>query len=348
MILLYYKIACILRVPYSELMDSHFSSVKVFHLLLSSGQTESGAELSNLYHGRSRMESISDAVDHDNNRNSLDPSAQGQSFLINKYTEAIGCAKELVEIVAEQDEQLNSEAKIATLLAAQTQSNVQQLVDRQFKDSLSVSGAATGQVPTNLITEIELDKNQLSLYSARFLVLIKLLKTPSTLGHTLLDICKKQKITFDSLLERSKDCSVVEAKSEFDLVLSKRKHYLLLVELTIRAHECFTAECDVHGIALVLRRTRLLITQELQSERYFHLILRLLTGLGRYSEMTYCFDLFRECDRFELILSKRVTRVSFLLSCPLVLYPWLTYVYFSADAPASDCTAQLPQDNEQS
>ncbi|OTF82470.1 hypothetical protein BLA29_010210 [Euroglyphus maynei] len=24
--------------------------------------------------------------------------------------------------------------------------------------------------------------------------------------------------------------------------------------------------------------------------------------------MTYCFDLFRECDRFELILSKRVQR----------------------------------------
>ncbi|CAG2183624.1 unnamed protein product, partial [Oppiella nova] len=33
-----------------------------------------------------------------------------------------------------------------------------------------------------------------------------------------------------------------------------------------------------------------------------------MTGIGRYSEMTYCFDLFKENNEFELLLSKRIEK----------------------------------------
>lgn len=311
--------------PYSELMNSSFSSLKVFQQLLESNQVEHSElrprasssetlELSSSYETPLQSESISEDVDQ------VESSA-AQPFMMNLYMEAIACAKELIKIVAEQDEQLNSEEKISSHLANYTYANMQQLVDRQFKDSLTSHTDST-QTGNSVVTEIELDKSHLALHSARFLVMIKLLQEPSILGHALIDICKKQKNSFDFILERANDTKLRDSslssssndlQAETDLALVKRKHYVLLTELYIRAHECFTAQCDVHGIALVLRRTRLLITQELQPARYFHLILRLLTGIGRYSEMTYCFDLFQECDRFELILSKRVQRVSALV-----------------------------------
>ena len=323
--------------------------VKVFELLLSSNQEQSGAAASagsfsatgtsrdrttsfeSSFDGGGGGTSVLDSSagnDHDQNRNSLDIKSAGQhsSALLNQYAEAIGCAKELVRIVGEQDEQLKSEAKVAALLAAHTQANVLALVERQFRD-LSSDGTSGSPNPATIkaVTEIELDKGQLGFYSARFLVLLKLLRAPATLGHSLLEACKKEKAAFEEQTGvygggSSSPSSPSSSSPELEYALAKRKHYVLLVELYIRAHECFTAQCDVHGIALVLRRTRLLITSELQAERYFHLILRLLTGIGRYSEMTYCFDLFRDCDRFELILSKRVQRVSCVLFWLLVIF----------------------------
>lgn len=165
----------------------------------------------------------------------------------------------------------------------------------------------------NLFTEIELDRNQLEFNSARFSVLIQLLPHSNLLGHRLLELAKKSKMTFESsdisLQDESISIEQLNTETELHLMIAKRKLYAHIAELYIRAHECFTAQCDVGGIALVLRKTRLFIMKKLHPARYFHLILRLLTGIGRYSEMTFCFDLFRECDRFEMILSKRVHRV---------------------------------------
>lgn len=332
--------------------SSALSPVALFELLLSSSQsgpssdsvstsgldsslprnrTTSFAESS--FDGRSSLYNDSQ-LDHDQNRHSLDDSKaidehSSSQRLLDQYAEAIACAKELVRTVGgEEDERLSSEAAVAALLAAHTRANVQALVERQFHGITSGNGSPT----LKSVTEIELDKGQLSFYSARFLVQLKLLKSPSVLGHSLLDACRKAKAAFEEeevtqpdseVLVRSverggrirgsffTDSSSIATSPELEYALRKRKHYVLLVELLIRAHECFTAQCDVHGIAGVLRRARLFITNELAVERYYHLVLRLLTGIGRYSEMTYAFDLFREADRFELVLSKRVQRVSF-------------------------------------
>jgi len=85
--------------------------------------------------------------------------------------------------------------------------------------------------------------------------------------------------------------------------------YALLTKLYIKAHECFSLACDVNGIVLVLRKSRLLITQTLLQLNDFNSILNLLTGIGRYSEMTYCFDILKENNQFELLLSKRIEKV---------------------------------------
>lgn len=127
--------------------------------------------------------------------------------------------------------------------------------------------------------------------STSFLSLVRLLDDPTILGVKLLH-------ESDSLCNDSNNNSI-------------------LTKLYIKAHECFSLSCDVKGIALVLRKARLFITQNLLQLRtkeeiriFFKSILRLMTGIGRYSEMTYCFDLFKENNEFELLFSKHIEKVS--------------------------------------
>lgn len=306
-ILLYYKISCILDPNsantsqlYTELSDPANSTMKLFERLISceqmDGSVESDGESEDLKSGDDG--SVANSGDY-------------TQSLINRYVETINCAKELIRISGDEDECRNSEEKIVDTLSKYVLNNVQFLVEQQFKKRLSPN-------LDSAITEIELDKTQLAFNSSRFLVLIKILHEPSLLGHKLISVCRKEKSKFENKYSRFlarkttfdlEESSLKKEPGYLEFLIHRRKNYVLLVELYIRAHECFTIQCDVRGIALVLRKIRLLITQELQTSRYFHLILRLLTGIGRYSEMTYCFDLFRECDQFEMILSKRVQRV---------------------------------------
>lgn len=52
-------------------------------------------------------------------------------------------------------------------------------------------------------------------------------------------------------------------------------------------------------------------------QRNFKVILdffqvQLLTGIGRFGEMTYIFDSIKQNERFELLLKKGIDRVGFL------------------------------------
>lgn len=297
-ILLQYKIACYLGKTYSELKDSELNSVELFEMLISANQTESNELLVDDIQSEDGL-TINDSVSFSTNHISL----------IDRYMETIMCAKEFIRVVGRVDEKLNDEEKIVNLLAQFVFQNVQQIVERQFGND------GADRIYGQNLMEIELDRTELQFYSARFSILIRLLRDPCLLGYKLLELAKKSKSTFESTFTEFWD------ETEAQFIIAKRKHYVQMVELYIRAHECF--QCDVGGIALVLRKTRFLITTELKPARYFHLILRLLTGIGRYSEMTYCFDLFRECDRFELILSKRVQRVSKIVN--LILFNFKLY-----------------------
>ncbi|KAF5270792.1 hypothetical protein FQR65_LT05411 [Abscondita terminalis] len=81
----------------------------------------------------------------------------------------------------------------------------------------------------------------------------------------------------------------------------------LIVELLIRSHDCFTADCNMEGISIVLRKCQSIISS-LLAIKYWRLIVRLLTGVARYTEMNYVFHLLRENDQFEFLLCKGCRR----------------------------------------
>lgn len=86
-------------------------------------------------------------------------------------------------------------------------------------------------------------------------------------------------------------------------VLSHKKQNLISVELLIKAHQCFIHECSMEGIANVLNRAKSL-NANLTSARSWSLIVRMLTGIGRYGEMYYCFDSLIENEQFESLLGQ--------------------------------------------
>ncbi|XP_074651044.1 spatacsin-like [Tubulanus polymorphus] len=81
------------------------------------------------------------------------------------------------------------------------------------------------------------------------------------------------------------------------------------VELLVHAHECYTLACNMEGIARVLREARR-CTDCLAAAEEFTLIIRLLTGVARFSEMTYVFDLLQQNHQFELLFRKGMEKES--------------------------------------
>ncbi|XP_035737182.1 spatacsin-like isoform X2 [Vespa mandarinia] len=81
-----------------------------------------------------------------------------------------------------------------------------------------------------------------------------------------------------------------------------------IVELLIRSHDCFTACCNMEGIASILRKCQN-IANTLQYRKYWTLLVRLVTGVGRFTEMNYIFQILKENDQFEFLLGKGLHKV---------------------------------------
>uniref|UniRef100_A0A3B4T348 SPG11 vesicle trafficking associated, spatacsin n=1 Tax=Seriola dumerili TaxID=41447 RepID=A0A3B4T348_SERDU len=81
---------------------------------------------------------------------------------------------------------------------------------------------------------------------------------------------------------------------------------LSCVELLIVAHDCFSLTCNMEGIVRVLQAARHLSHTYLAPGEHYSLLVRLLTGIGRYNEMTYVFDLLHQNHRFEMLLRKKM------------------------------------------
>ncbi|KAG1653282.1 Spatacsin [Nymphon striatum] len=120
-----------------------------------------------------------------------------------------------------------------------------------------------------------------------FLHVIKLTADPSSLGKLLL--------------------KEIDMLDEFEPAKTS-EFYSLKVELCVRSHECYTAACNMEGISRVLHKARK-ISSELENQEEFTLIIRLLTGVGRYSEMNYIFHLLKKHDKFELLFRKGMDKV---------------------------------------
>ncbi|CAM4733726.1 unnamed protein product [Leuciscus chuanchicus] len=80
----------------------------------------------------------------------------------------------------------------------------------------------------------------------------------------------------------------------------------VIVEMLILAHDCFSATCNMEGIVRVLQAARHLSHTHLAHGEGYGLLVRLLTGIGRYNDMTYIFDLLHQNHRFEMLLRKKV------------------------------------------
>ncbi|XP_041372717.1 spatacsin-like [Gigantopelta aegis] len=115
---------------------------------------------------------------------------------------------------------------------------------------------------------------------------IKLCQDPSKLGNHLLDAVA-------TMPANQTESSYTELSIQ--------------TELLILAHECFTVACSMEGISNVLRAARI-STDVLVASQEFSLMIRLLTGVGRFSEMTYIFDALIHYEQFELLLRKGMER----------------------------------------
>ncbi|XP_066052716.1 spatacsin isoform X2 [Chamaea fasciata] len=79
-----------------------------------------------------------------------------------------------------------------------------------------------------------------------------------------------------------------------------------ITELLILAHSCFSLTCHMEGITRVLQAARLLTEEHLAPKEEFGLVVRLLTGIGRYNEMTYIFELLHQKHYFEVLMRKKL------------------------------------------
>ncbi|XP_041442860.1 spatacsin isoform X2 [Xenopus laevis] len=112
----------------------------------------------------------------------------------------------------------------------------------------------------------------------RFLQLVKLCQDPTLVGLTLLDYLENVPLT-------EQHC---------------------IIELLISAHDCFSLTCHLEGIRRVLQACRHLTESHLAANQEFSLMVRLLSGIGRYNEMVYVFDILHKAQHFEVLLRKQL------------------------------------------
>uniref|UniRef100_A0A8C3NE92 Uncharacterized protein n=1 Tax=Geospiza parvula TaxID=87175 RepID=A0A8C3NE92_GEOPR len=79
-----------------------------------------------------------------------------------------------------------------------------------------------------------------------------------------------------------------------------------VTELLILAHSLFSLTCHMEGITRVLQAARLLTEEHLAPREEYGLVVRLLTGIGRYNEMTYIFELLHQKHYFEVLMRKKL------------------------------------------
>uniref|UniRef100_A0AAQ5Z462 Spatacsin C-terminal domain-containing protein n=1 Tax=Amphiprion ocellaris TaxID=80972 RepID=A0AAQ5Z462_AMPOC len=112
----------------------------------------------------------------------------------------------------------------------------------------------------------------------------------------------------DSLVQLIKLCddpNLVGLKLLENLNAVPLRDLSCIVELLIVAHDCFSLTCNMEGIVRVLQAARHLSHDYLAPGEHYSLLVRLLTGIGRYNEMTYIFDLLHQNHCFEMLLRKK-------------------------------------------
>ncbi|NXA36213.1 SPTCS protein, partial [Eudromia elegans] len=111
---------------------------------------------------------------------------------------------------------------------------------------------------------------------------------------------------FLQLARLCKDHTLVGMKLLDKIPSVPRGELSCITELLILAHSCFSLTCHMEGITRVLQAARLLTDQHLAPKEEYGLVVRLLTGIGRYNDMTYVFELLHEKHHFEVLMRKKL------------------------------------------
>ncbi|KAG9488969.1 hypothetical protein GDO78_005140 [Eleutherodactylus coqui] len=79
-----------------------------------------------------------------------------------------------------------------------------------------------------------------------------------------------------------------------------------IIEILISAHDCFSLTCHLEGIRRVLQACHHLTEMHLAPNQEYSLMVRLLSGIGRYNDMVYVFDILHKNQHFEVLLRKQL------------------------------------------
>ncbi|XP_058397457.1 spatacsin isoform X3 [Diceros bicornis minor] len=133
------------------------------------------------------------------------------------------------------------------------------------------------------------------------------LLTPSEgAGHKQIFSPAEESQTFLQLTTLCQDRTLVGMKLLDKISSVPHGELSCTTELLILAHHCFTLTCHMEGIIRVLQAARLLTDNHLAPNEEYGLVVRLLTGIGRYNEMTYIFDLLHKKHYFEVLMRKKL------------------------------------------
>ncbi|KDR22519.1 hypothetical protein L798_02233, partial [Zootermopsis nevadensis] len=135
------------------------------------------------------------------------------------------------------------------------------------------------------------------------------LEDPLRLLHTSLanDCCNKFVVASDLMLAAQMNSEEVSRFLCQEIVAAVSNH-VQVVEILIRAHDCYTTALNMEGIVAVLHRAHILTNNLLQRQDWA-LMVRLLTGIGRYTEMNYIFQMLKDNEQFEFLLGKGLDKV---------------------------------------
>jgi hypothetical protein len=99
-----------------------------------------------------------------------------------------------------------------------------------------------------------------------------------------------------SILNDSKNSAVTAADD-----------YTLPTELLIRSHDCFIQSCSMEGISNVLQTCKV-CAMRLEKAGEFNIMMRLLTGIAHFSEMTYIMDYLYNNNQCEMLVDKNMIK----------------------------------------
>ncbi|XP_037690027.1 spatacsin isoform X2 [Choloepus didactylus] len=125
-------------------------------------------------------------------------------------------------------------------------------------------------------------------------------------GHKQMSNPAEESQTFLQLTALCQDRTLVGMKLLDKISSIPHGELSCTTELLILAHQCFTLTCHMEGIIRVLQAARLLTDNYLAPSEEYGLVVRLLTGIGRYNEMTYIFDLLHKKHYFEVLMRKKL------------------------------------------